>query len=77
MIDMTYTVKQLREELGKTQMQVAVKAEVSLNAVVNAENPKKRLHYSTLMAILKALNSFRQDAGQSDINPNEMEWNIR
>lgn len=78
MINMGYKLSDLRKEMKDvSQLHVAARAGTSLNSVVNAENLERKMHYSTLIKILNAVNSLRQERGLSTAKPEEMEWNIR
>ena len=70
-------LKELRSELRVNQMEVAVRAKVSLSSVVTAEKNEKGQFLSTLLAILKALNEIRGEQGLPPVDPKEMDWKIR
>lgn len=55
MVQEKFTLKQLRERLGLTQFDLAVKSGVSLKSISNAETGKQNLSILNIQRILKAL----------------------
>jgi transcriptional regulator with XRE-family HTH domain len=60
---MAYTVKELRQAAGLTQLQLAYRSGVSLTAIMNAEREDGTINHSTLAKILLYINQVRDVEG--------------
>ena len=74
-VDMKVKLADARAELGVTQVALAVFASVSKQTVVNAE---KGLAIQRIQAhrILKAINTYREQAGKAPLSITEIDWRI-
>jgi transcriptional regulator with XRE-family HTH domain len=68
MVLMVTSLKQIREDLGATQEQIARRTQsVNLRTYIRAEQGKTSVRYDTAMQILEAINGLLTDAGRSPV----------
>jgi DNA-binding XRE family transcriptional regulator len=73
MVLMVTSLKQIREDLGATQEQVARRTQsVNLRTYIRAEQGKTSVRYDTAMQILEAVNGLLADAGRGPVTLDDL-----